>query len=155
MVQEDICFNKGGMIFNFRVACIIESNGRFLLHKKKSDSCWNLLGGRVKLGELCEDAIKREIREEIGCDVKVDRPIKICENFFRIKDTDFHEILVIYKVTLLSEIKEKFIEDNLAVKWFSKGELDSALIKPEFIKNILQEARYSIDWLVNDEMKRA
>lgn len=36
-----------------------------------------------------------------------------------------------------------------------KGELDSALIKPEFIKNILQEARYSIDWLVNDEMKRA
>lgn len=82
MVQEDICFNKGGIIFNFRVACIIESNGRFLLHKKKTDDFWNLLGGRVKLGELCEDAIKREIREEIGCACKVDRPIKNMREFF-------------------------------------------------------------------------
>lgn len=153
MVQEDICFNKGGMIFNFRVACIIESNGRFLLHKKKSDSCWNLLGGRVKLGELCEDAIKREIREEIGCDVKVDRPIKICENFFRIKATDFHEILVIYKVTLLDELIEKCMEKDLIVEWFSKNEVDSIAVKLEFIKGILFEDKCSVDWLVNDEIE--
>lgn len=153
MVQEDICFNKGGMIFNFRAACIIESNGRFLLHKKKSDSCWNLLGGRVKLGELCEDAIKREIREEIGCACKVDSPIKICENFFRIKDTDFHEILVIYKVTLLDELIEKCMEKDLIVEWFSKNEVDSIAVKPEFIKGILFEDKCSVDWLVNDEIE--
>ena len=37
MAQEDICFNEGDMKFNFRVSCIIENNGRFLLHKRKAD----------------------------------------------------------------------------------------------------------------------
>lgn len=154
MAQEDICFNQGNMKFNFRVCCIIENNGRFLLHRRKTDSFWNLLGGRVKFGELCEDAIKREIKEEIGCDCKIDQVVKVCENFFRFKDTTFHEILVIFKVTLLDELKEGCIENKLVIEWFLKDELESILIKPEFTKEILLEDKYSMDWLVNDEIKK-
>lgn len=153
MAQEDICFNKGDMKFNFRVSCIIENNGRFLLHKRKADSFWNFLGGRVKLGELCEDAIKREIREEIGCKCKIDQLVKVCENFYKFKDTTFHEILVIFKVTLLDELKEECVENKLVIGWFSKDDLDSILIKPEFTKEILLEDEYSMGWLVNDEIK--
>lgn len=154
MAQEDVCFNEGDMKFNFRVSCIIENNGRFLLHKRKADSFWNLLGGRVKLGELCEDAIKREIREEIGCECKIDQLVKVCENFYKFKDTTFHEILVIFKVTLLNELKEECIENELVIGWFSKDDLDSILIKPEFTKKILLKDEYSMGWLVNDEIKR-
>lgn len=153
MAQEDVCFNKGDMKFNFRVSCIIENNGRFLLHKRKADSFWNFLGGRVKLGELCEDAIKREIREEIGCKCKIDQLVKVCENFYKFKDTTFHEILVIFKVTLLDELKEECVENKLVIGWFSKDDLDSILIKPEFTKEILLEDEYSMGWLVNDEIK--
>ena len=153
MAQEDICFNEGDMKFNFRVSCIIENNGRFLLHKRKADSFWNFLGGRVKLGELCEDAIKREIREEIGCKCKIDQLVKVYENFYKFKDTTFHEILVIFKVTLLDELKEECVENKLVIGWFSKDDLDSILIKPEFTKEILLEDEYSMGWLVNDEIK--
>ena len=153
MAQEDICFNEGDMKFNFRVSCIIVKNGRFLLHKRKADSFWNFLGGRVKLGELCEDAIKREIREEIGCKCKIDQLVKVCENFYKFKDTTFHEILVIFKVTLLDELKEECVENKLVIGWFSKDDLDSILIKPEFTKEILLEDEYSMGWLVNDEIK--
>ena len=107
------------MKFKFRVSCIIENNGRFLLHKRKADSFWNFLGGRVKLGELCEDAIKREIREEIGCKCKIDQLVKVCENFYKFKDTTFHEILVIFKVTLLDELKEECVENKLVIGWLS------------------------------------
>ena len=153
MAQEDVCFNEGDMKFNFRVSCIIENNGRFLLHKRKADSFWNFLGGRVKLGELCEDAIKREIREEIGCKCKIDQLVKVCENFYKFKDTTFHEILVIFKVTLSDELKEECVENKLVIGWFSKDDLDSILIKPEFTKEILLEDEYSMGWLVNDEIK--
>lgn len=52
MVKDDISFFSSDEIkFNLRVSCIIEKDGRMLLHRKKTDDFWNLLGGRVKYGE--------------------------------------------------------------------------------------------------------
>lgn len=152
MAQEDICFNKGNIKFNFRVACIIENNGRFLLHRRKTDSFWNLPGGRVKLGELCEEAIKREIKEEISCDCRVEQVVKVSENFFEVENTTFHEILVIFKAALLDEFEVEGAENELVFEWFPKEELHSLSIKPEFTKKILLESKYDMEWMVNDEI---
>lgn len=157
MAKDDICFSKNDsnkIKFNFRVACVIEKDGLFLLHKQKRDTFWNLMGGRLKYGELCEEAIKREIKEEIGCDCKTTRTLKVCENFFEIKGARFHEILVIFKVTLLNDIKKENIEDKIEIKWFSKQQLDSIIIKPKFAKKIMLEDEEDLGWLVNDEIRK-
>lgn len=140
--------------FNFRVACIIEKDGNVLLHKQKKDSFWNLLGGRVKYGETCEEALRRELREETGCDCSNTQLVHVCENFFEFKETIFHEILVIFRTELLDDINSDNIEEKIEINWFPKSELDSVVVKPKFAKKIMIERNEHIGWLVNDEIRK-
>lgn len=151
--SKRIGFSSNKMKFNFRVACIIEKDGLFLLHKQKKDDFWNLLGGRLKYGETCEEAIKREMKEEIGTDCKNTQVLRVCENYFEFKKTKFHEMLVIFKTELMDEIKEENIEDKIEVKWFTKQEIEKTKIKPEFVKKLVLGEEGTLEWLVNDEIR--
>ncbi len=154
MKNTDICFSCNNIKFNFRVSCVISSNGKFLLHKKKTDSFWNLIGGRVSLGERSIDAVKREILEEIGCNCSIKGLINISENFFEFDDTQYHEILMIFCGELEDEIKDENIESDIEIKWFSKDEIEKTEIKPEHTKNILiNEKNTTIEWTVVNEFE--
>ena len=53
----------------FRVeAVIFNSDGELLLalHKKKGKSYWVLPGGHVEIGEKMDEALRRELKEELG-----------------------------------------------------------------------------------------
>ncbi len=153
MVKDDISFFYGNEIqFNLRVSCIIEKDGRILLHRRKTDDFWNLLGGRVKYGELCKNAIIREISEEIGCRCKVVNLVRVCENLFIFKNNKIHELLIIYRVVLLDEIDNSKKEEDIEIKWFTKDEVDTVAIKPDFTKEILFEQVDELKWLINDEV---
>ena len=49
-------------------ACLIigDENGRILLQKRADDGKWGYHGGAVEVGESVEDALRREISEELG-----------------------------------------------------------------------------------------
>lgn len=51
-----------------RVGAIIKSNGKVLLirRNKKGTEYWVLIGGGVEQGESLEDALHREVFEEVG-----------------------------------------------------------------------------------------
>lgn len=57
------------------VGAVIKQNGKFLLGKRKQEDkfggFWEFIGGKVEHGESFEDALKRELREEIDCDSKI------------------------------------------------------------------------------------
>ena len=48
-------------------AIIYDQNRKLLLCKKRG--VWILPGGKVNIGESLEEALRREIAEELGCDV--------------------------------------------------------------------------------------
>lgn len=52
------------------VAAIIESNGRLLVCQRRRDAPfplkWEFPGGKVKPGEIAEEALARELQEELG-----------------------------------------------------------------------------------------
>ncbi len=63
------------------VAAVIERDGCFLVTRRLRgthlENCWEFPGGKCDQGETREQALRREIREELGADV-VD-PREICE----------------------------------------------------------------------------
>lgn len=153
MKRGDVCFDCDGVRFNFRVSCIISSEGKYLLHRKKGDSFWNLIGGRVSLGESSIDAVRREIREELGCDCVIDTLAYVSENFFGFKGADFHEILMIFRGELKEPISKECLEQEIEVKWFSGEELEQIDIRPEYTREIIQKPEPVTQWIVNDERK--
>lgn len=153
MKKTDVCYSCDGVKFNFRVSCVISSNGKFLLHKKKKDSFWNLIGGRVSLGESSIDAVRREIKEEIGCSCSIKSLANVSENFFTLNNTVYHEILMIFYGELEDDIKEENIESDIEIKWFSREEIEKLDIRPKYTKNILKEKNTAIEWTVNNELE--
>jgi 8-oxo-dGTP pyrophosphatase MutT (NUDIX family) len=45
---------------------IIYRNGQVLLQQRKDNKCWGYPGGKIELGEIVENAAKREVFEETG-----------------------------------------------------------------------------------------
>ena len=65
-----------------RVAALLIENGKilFIAHKKDNAVYWLLPGGGVKSGESLEEALKRELKEELNISIKVKDVALICDS---------------------------------------------------------------------------
>jgi ADP-ribose pyrophosphatase YjhB (NUDIX family) len=78
--------------FHYRVAGVVVAGDQVLLHKSELDEFWSLPGGHVELFEPAQEALRREIREELGLEPEVDRLLWVVESFFRSQGQPHHEI---------------------------------------------------------------
>ena len=62
----DVSFKVDNAKFNYRVCAIMISDGKILATKDERSPFYYLPGGRVQMGETAEDAVVREIQEELG-----------------------------------------------------------------------------------------
>ncbi len=141
--MQDVSVMIDNYKFNFRVCALIENNGRYLLEKSNNVDFLNMPGGRVHVGESTLDAIKREIKEEIGITVDNCRLIKVAEQFFNFDNKNYHELNFVYYVHLDDNnplTKKKCIKNldnkNETMNWYKKDELHNYKILPEFIYDI-------------------
>lgn len=74
--------------FSYRAAALIldPARDRILIHQCDGDGYWSLPGGAVHYGEETADALRRELIEEIGAPVTVERLLWIAETFFHQPD---------------------------------------------------------------------
>lgn len=138
---KDITFLYKDAGFNFRVAAFVKCGDYMLLQKSEGADFWNLVGGRVKLGESTEEAIERELLEELG--IESDKElIWIAENFFMWQGHHAHEMLYIFKVELDESCFDKF--ENFKVidsqdeytKWVHKDDVNNYVCKPNLLYEI-------------------
>lgn len=74
-LREKIGHQK--MILNFAVGIIFNSKGEILLQKRGDSLKWGLPGGAVELDESFDEAAQREVFEETGLRIKVEKILGI------------------------------------------------------------------------------
>ena len=62
----DITVDIENYRLNVRAAGLIIHNNKLLVHKDVNSDHYALIGGRIKVGEDSESAVKREIHEELS-----------------------------------------------------------------------------------------
>ena len=98
----DISFNQENQKFNYRVCAMIISENRLLAMHDERSPYFYLPGGRVKMGETAEQAVVREIWEEIGVTLKIARPLWLNQAFFT-EDVDgirYHELCIYFLIDI-------------------------------------------------------
>lgn len=155
----DIDIRIGDYIFNCRAVGIIKDGNRILFQKKINDKYWALPGGKISVGETGEGAIIREIDEELGIKSKVYRVHSIIENFFFNGNDKYHQYIYCYLLEIEKDCyifdKEEFMDiegKNIIYKWFKINELDSSIIKPDYLSELLQEDCDNIKFITNNEL---
>ncbi|MFW9922724.1 MAG: NUDIX hydrolase [Candidatus Thorarchaeota archaeon] len=151
--------------FNYRVAGLLIQNNKVLLQRAEIDDFWTLPGGEINFFETFEQAIEREIMEEIQVKVKVERIVWLLENFFEYHNEKYHSIEVCLLLTPLDSedkigkdefygieeyyLPEKYGKLKLIFKWMPIDELDNLNLKPKKLKQELKTIPKTIKHIQN------
>lgn len=140
----DLTFKTNEGIFNYRACAIMMNCGKLLAMKNELSPYYFLPGGRVNLHERAEDAVLRELREELGISAKIIRPLWFNQSFF-VEDTTndhFHELCVYFLIdfsdTNILESGDVFTiqegHHTNCFEWIPFEKLKESYIYPNFIK---------------------
>lgn len=58
-------------------AVVINDQGKIVLHRRSDNARWSIPGGAMELGESIAETAVREVKEETGLDVEVERLVGI------------------------------------------------------------------------------
>lgn len=83
-----------------KAICVFRRDDRILvaldLDSTKGERYARPLGGAIEFGERAEDALRREIKEEIGAELSAPRLLGVFENLFTLEGRQGHEILFVF-----------------------------------------------------------
>jgi len=124
-------------LFHISVKGFISCKDKYLFIKKvsngsKNQGFWELPGGGLNFGELPEDGLTREIREETGLNIAVLKPI-ITWSFLKNNNKQ------VIGITYLCEAKNEKVtisEEHEDFAWVKKEDFDNINLLPELKEDI-------------------
>ena len=159
----DISFRTVDGVFNDRVCGMIISNGKILAMHDQRSPYYYLPGGRVQIGETYEEAVLRELHEELGIAASIDRPLWLNQGFFT-EDVDhlrYHELCLYFlmdisKTDLLSRGESFICTDaeggkTLRFEWLPFERLKDEYFYPLFLKEKIFDLPDTLTLLANRE----
>jgi 8-oxo-dGTP diphosphatase len=125
---------------------VIMNNGKALLVKRSTSDevgggTWECAGGKIDFGETLEEALIREIKEEVGLDVIV-KNIAFATSF----NTDAsRQVVILTYLCESNEIEVKLSNEHSEYKWCTRDEL-RLLLEPNILSDFKQ---YSVLELID------
>ena len=158
-MNKDMCVACDDGILNIRVGAIIMKDGKILMVGNERANYLYSVGGRIKFGETAEEAIVREVFEETGVKMEIDRLGFVHENYFY-GDAPSNLGKLIYEISFFfymkvpsdfAPISESFTEDNSKehLKWVSLDE--DIKMYPEFFRTELINPTDTVKHFIKDE----
>ena len=137
MTQQDFRTKVENTVFGVRATALIVQNGKLLVTKDK-DKCYTI-GGAIQVNERTEDAVVREVREELGVKAQAGQLAFVVENRFKEDGVYYHNIEFHYLVDLLEDAPLTMQEDEKMqhCEWIDLDKLEGIQLVPAFLKTAL------------------
>ena len=102
------------------VAAVVERHGRFLVTQRSSDvhlgGYWEFPGGKCEEGESLEDALRREMREELGVEIRIGQPLQRIHHRYPDHAVELH----FYRCDILGSPRACLAQ---TLRWVTRSEL--------------------------------
>ena len=146
-------------LVNLRVGAIILKDGKILMVGNDRHDYDYSVGGRIRFGETAEDAVLREVEEETGVRMEIDRLGFIEENFFY-GDSEYNRDQLVYELSFYFYMKVppdfeprccSFTEDGIRerLEWLSPD--TEKKIYPGFFRTELERPVPWVRHIVTDD----
>ena len=113
-------------------ALIFNDEGKILLckrseHAKNERGCWEAPGGAVEYGETLRHAIDREMQEELGIELIVEKQLPAADHI--LPDEHQHWVPTSFICTIKNKKEPRIMEPDKcdAIGWFSINDLPTPL----------------------------
>lgn len=112
-------------------ACVFLHKKGKLFIAKRSDSKkflpgkYELVGGHIEFGETIEKGLKREVKEELHIDVKIENPFYVFTYLSENGDKHLVEIDYFAKMVNPSQSIRLNLKDHSEYKWITSEEIDN------------------------------
>ena len=160
-MRRMITFDEDHIRFSNRIVGIAFDRDRVLLHRTDDMNFWALPGGRAELLEPSPETLMREMREEIGTEVQVDRLLWVAENFFEYGLRQLHEIGFYFLMHLptnspLRDQPTFFGHEGdwpIYFEWHPIATLENLVLYPTFLQTGLKNLPASTVHIVHRDSK--
>ena len=139
MIQQDFRVKVGNTVCGVRATALIVQNRKLLVTRDKGK--YYTIGGAIQVNESTEDAVVREVREELGVKAQAEQLAFVVENRFEQDGVSYHNIEFHYLVDLLEDAPLTMQEDDKRqpCEWIDIDKLEGINLVPAFLKTALPD----------------
>lgn len=144
--MQDLTIPTKDGVLTVRTGAVIIRDGKMLFLWSESGGHYYTIGGRIKFGESVEEALKRELTEELGQDAALLRGGELAvlnENFFESYGVRVHEYGFYYRFdgSALPENVKIFDGADRRSAWLTEKEVKENLVYPLFFAERFEELK--------------
>lgn len=124
------------------VTAVIREGERMLLARSAGSTRWSLIGGAVEPGEHPADALRREVREELGMGVRVEGISGVYGGPDLIVEYPNGDRVAYVTTAYVCSLQEPPVADGIEIVelgWFTPQEI-SGLVREPWIDTVLDDA---------------